>query len=67
MKFINKLFNLLVLMNPPKMKYRVIIILKYASDVPKVDIIEGSITLKELNIYQDFITVICYVIPQENF
>ena len=67
MKFINKLFNLLVLMNPPKMKYRVRIILKDASDVPKVDIIEGSITLKELNIYQDFITVICYVIPQENF
>ena len=67
MKFINKLFNLLVLMNPPKMKYRVRIILKDASDVPKVDIIEGSITLKELNIYQDFITVICYVIPQETF
>ena len=54
-------------MNPPKMKYRVRIILKDASDVPKVDIIEGSITLKELNIYQDFITVICYVIPQETF
>ena len=53
-KILDELHNLLVLLNPPELKYRIKTILKYTSNKSKVLVIKGYITLKAPGIYQYF-------------
>ena len=66
-KFLDKLCNLVILLNLPKTESRVRIILTFASDVPQVIRLEGPGTLKAISIYQYFSTAICYILPWINF
>ena len=62
-KFIDKLWNILVLLNLPKTKSGIRSILKDASDIAKVLRIKGPGTLMELRIYQDYRKEICNILP----
>ena len=53
MKFLDKLCNLVVILNFPKIEYGVWIIFKDASDMPKVIRLEGFGTLKFISIHHD--------------
>ena len=52
MKFINKLFNLIISMSWSEMEYRIKSILKYVSDITEVLRLEGSGTLNAISVYQ---------------
>ena len=65
-KFLNKLFNLLIFMNLPKMKSWLINILKYMRNAIRVCDIKVLSTLKAISIYQYFSTEICNVLPWIN-
>ena len=54
-EFLNKLHNLIVLMNWPEIKSRIRIILKYATHIEEVAGLKGSINLKALRRNKYFI------------
>ena len=63
MKFLNKLFNLLIVLSCLDMESRIGIILKYVSGISEVLDLNVSGTLKALIIYQYFITALYEIIP----
>ena len=62
-KFLDKIRNLLVLLNIPKTEYGVKFVLRDASEVPYAIMTKGPGTIKALRIYQDCCTDICNVLP----
>ena len=64
MKFLNKLFNLLIFLSFPEMESRIRIILKYVIDIAKVLGIKGSVTIKVLSIYQYYSTEFFNILHQ---
>ena len=66
-KFLDKLRNLLVILNIPQTESGFRNIIKDMSDLPKVLRLEGPHTLKALSIYQDFCIEICNFLPWINF
>ena len=60
---LNKIHNLLVVMNPQNTKYEIAIILKYVIDVSKLIGIKGPGNIMLLSVYQDFSTSIWNNIP----
>ena len=65
--FIDKLYNLLVILNLTKNKYLIIIILKDASDITKFLRLQVPRTLKDISIYQGCSTTICNVLTSIYF
>ena len=63
MKFFNKIFNLLIFMSCPEMKYSIRIIIKYVIDITKVLSINVSGTLKGISIYQYCSTAFYNILP----
>ena len=65
-KFLNKLHNLLVVLSCPDMESRIINILKDKNDTAEVIGLKGSVIIKAIRIYQDYLTEICDILPPDD-